>query len=59
MANVGDVKEMSRLGIELLSNEAMLKTFKQNAREHALKFDIHHIIPSYEKLYERFVPATV
>lgn len=59
MANVGDVKEMSRLGIELLGNEALLKTFKQNAREHALKFDIHHIIPSYEKLYERFVPATV
>lgn len=59
MANVGDVKEMSRLGIDLLRNEELLKTFKQNAREHATKFDIHHIIPSYEKLYERFVPATV
>ncbi|MEQ1798564.1 MAG: N-acetyl-alpha-D-glucosaminyl L-malate synthase BshA [Lacibacter sp.] len=59
MANVGDIKEMSRLGIDLLGNEELLKTFKQNAREHAAKFDIHHIIPSYEKLYERFVPATV
>jgi len=59
MANVGDIKEMSRLGIDLLGNEELLKTFKQNAREHAAKFDIHHIVPLYEKLYERFVSVVV
>jgi N-acetyl-alpha-D-glucosaminyl L-malate synthase BshA len=59
MVNVGDVKEMSRLGTELLKNEELLKTFKQHAKEHAGAFDIHRIIPLYEKLYERFVPATV
>ena len=59
MANVGDVKEMSRLGIDLLGNEELLKIFKQKAKEHATKFDIHHIVPLYEKLYERFVPAVV
>ena len=59
MANVGDIKEMSRLGIDLLKNEKQLQTFKQKAKEHAAEFDIHHIIPLYEKLYERFVPAVV
>jgi len=59
MANVGDIKEMSRLGIDLLKNEKQLQTFKQKAKEHAAEFDIHHIIPLYEKLYERFVAAVV
>jgi N-acetyl-alpha-D-glucosaminyl L-malate synthase BshA len=59
MANVGDIKEMSRLGIDLLKNEKQLHAFKQKAKEHAAEFDIHHIIPLYEKLYERFVPAVV
>ena len=55
MADVGDIKELSRLGIELLSNEKLYSSFKQNAKEQAAKFDIHHIVPVYEKLYERFV----
>lgn len=59
MANVGDVKELSRLGIELLKNEEQLNSLKLNAKKQAEKFDIHHIVPLYEKLYERFVPATV
>ncbi len=32
-------------------------TVKQKAKEHAAEFDIHHIVPLYEKLYERFVPV--
>lgn len=55
MANVGDVKELSRLGIDLLKNEQQLTTFKKNAKEHAAKFSIHHIVPLYEDLYKRFV----
>lgn len=58
MANIGDVKELSRLGIELLKNEDQLQLFKQKAKEQAAKFDIHHIVPLYEELYERFVPVS-
>ncbi len=55
MANIGDVNELSRLGIGLLKNEEQLQLFKQNAKEQAAKFDIHYIVPLYEELYERFV----
>jgi L-malate glycosyltransferase len=55
MANIGDIKELSKLGIELLKNEEKLLYCKQKAKEQAAKFDIHHIVPLYEELYERFV----
>jgi N-acetyl-alpha-D-glucosaminyl L-malate synthase BshA len=53
-ANVGDVATMSKRAIELLKDDVKLKTFKHNALEQAKLFDIHHIIPIYEKLYRRF-----
>lgn len=55
MANIGDVNELSRLGIELLGNDDKLNYCKQKAKEQAAKFDIHYIVPLYEELYERFV----
>ncbi|MEJ8842393.1 N-acetyl-alpha-D-glucosaminyl L-malate synthase BshA [Lacibacter sp. H375] len=55
MANIGDVNELSRLGIELLKNDELLQYSKQKAKEQAAKFDIHYIVPLYEELYERFV----
>lgn len=58
MANVGDVAEMSKQAIGLLKDEELLNIFKQNAKEQAAKFSINHIVPLYEKLYERFVPAS-
>lgn len=58
MANIGDVEELSRLGIELLKKDELLQYCKQKAKEQAAKFDIHHIVPLYEELYERFVPVS-
>jgi N-acetyl-alpha-D-glucosaminyl L-malate synthase BshA len=55
MANIGDVEELSRLGIELLKDDELLQYCKQKAKEQAAKFDIHYIVPLYEELYERFV----
>lgn len=55
MANIGDIEELSRLGIDLLKDDEKLNGFKQKAKEQAMKFDIHHIVPLYEELYERFV----
>ena len=55
MSPVGDVASMSRQAITILENDDVLKTFKENASEQAKKFDIHHIVPMYEKLYDRFL----
>ncbi len=54
MANVGDVATMTNSAIELLSNEKLLAQLKQGAFDHALRYDIHNIVPLYEKLYSRF-----
>jgi glycosyltransferase involved in cell wall biosynthesis len=54
LSNVGDVEDMSRNAIEILANDAMLATFKKNAFDQAQMFDIHNIVPQYEKLYSRF-----
>jgi L-malate glycosyltransferase len=55
MADVGDIKTMSEKAISILCKEDVLKTFKAKAAAHAKKFDIHNIVPIYEKLYERFL----
>ena len=53
-AAVGDVETMSNLAITLLSDDAMLKQFRKNAKAQAMKFDLHNIVPQYERLYSRF-----
>jgi len=53
-AAVGDVKTMSEAAIHLLSNEVLLQEFRKNAKAQAMKFDLHNIVPQYEKLYGRF-----
>ena len=52
MSPVGDVESMSRQALEILSNDEKLEQFKEAAAQHAQAFDIHHIIPQYEKLYD-------
>ena len=54
LSGVGDVETMCRNAIKILSDDETLASFKQHAYEQACKFDIHHIIPVYEKLYSRF-----
>ena len=54
LSNVGDVADMSRNAIEILGDDETLARFKHNAFEQAKKFDIHNIVPVYEKLYIRF-----
>jgi len=53
-AAVGDVKTMSACAVNLLSHEELLAQFRKNAKAQALKFDLHNIVPRYEKLYSRF-----
>jgi L-malate glycosyltransferase len=52
MGNVGDVEHMSRQALLILKDDAKLQAFKKSAAAHAHKFDIHNIVPVYEKLYD-------
>ena len=54
LANVGDVTTMANDAIKILQDEKKLKQMKETAYEQACKFDLHNIIPLYEKLYSRF-----
>jgi L-malate glycosyltransferase len=54
LSDVGNVDEMSANALFILKDVETLKKFKQQAKQHAASFDIHHIIPQYELLYNRF-----
>ena len=51
LSDVGNVEEMTQNAINILSDKTTLDTFKQQARKTAAQFDIHKIVPVYEKLY--------
>jgi L-malate glycosyltransferase len=55
MSDVADVENMSKQALSILKDDTTLNAFKKRAAAHARKFDIHHIVPLYEKLYERFL----
>ncbi|NMH88091.1 N-acetyl-alpha-D-glucosaminyl L-malate synthase BshA [Flavivirga algicola] len=52
LSHVGDVDDMTKNALYILSDEERLQTFKDNARKEALKFDLHAIVPQYEAIYE-------
>ncbi len=51
LSPVGDVANMSKNAIKILSNENTLEKFKDAAKAQALKFAINNIVPQYEALY--------
>jgi N-acetyl-alpha-D-glucosaminyl L-malate synthase BshA len=51
MSNIGDVADMSRNAIYILSDQERLLQFKSNALAQAKQFGIKNIVPQYEKLY--------
>lgn len=53
LCNVGDVETMSKDIIDIFSNESVYREMKKQALLQAKKFDIHTIVPEYEKLYKR------
>ena len=44
---------MALNGIKILQDDSTLAKFKENAQKEAAKFDINHIVPLYEELYEK------
>lgn len=55
MSQVGDVNDMAKNAIQLLADDQKLLQFKQNALKQAARFDIHVIMPMYEKYYEQVI----
>ena len=53
LSNVGDVDDMATKALQILKDDALLEKFKQNAYKIASKFDIVHILPLYEEVYEK------
>lgn len=53
LADVGNVEEMATYAIKILSDEILLAEMSQNAKANAQRFDISHVIPIYEELYDR------
>ena len=57
LSNVGDVDDMSKNAIYILSDDERLKHFKKAAIAQARKFEKQHIIPQYELLYCEVIKA--
>jgi N-acetyl-alpha-D-glucosaminyl L-malate synthase BshA len=55
LSNVGDVDDMCKNALHILTDEIKLGEFKSNALEQAMKFDINNIVPEYEMLYKKFI----
>jgi N-acetyl-alpha-D-glucosaminyl L-malate synthase BshA len=59
LSDVGDVEDMTKNALAILSSEKTLKLFKEQALIQAEKFDLPNILPLYLKLYEKLVPSLV
>jgi hypothetical protein len=55
MSNVGDIDDMSKNAISILSDSATHLQFKANALAQAKRFGIENIVPQYEALYDRVI----
>ncbi len=52
LSPVNDIEGMSKNAIYILGDKERLAQFKANAKEASKRFDIHAIVPQYEKIYE-------
>jgi N-acetyl-alpha-D-glucosaminyl L-malate synthase BshA len=55
LSDVGNVDEMAANALQILQDPIRLAEFKTNASQTAQKFDIHHILPLYEAVYQRAI----
>ncbi|TXK71000.1 N-acetyl-alpha-D-glucosaminyl L-malate synthase BshA [Mesonia sp. HuA40] len=55
LSDVGAVEDMAKKGIHILKNDENLQTFKKNAYQQALAFDLEKIIPQYESVYHKAI----
>lgn len=53
LSDVGNIDEMASNALKILSNNSVLKTFKEKALDVAKQFDIKNILPIYEEIYHK------
>ena len=59
LSDVGNIDEMAKNALKILSNNETLATFKENALAVAKQFDIKNILPLYEELYTNAIKQKV
>ncbi len=57
MSNVGDIDDMAKNAIHILSDDATLNQFRANAIKQAKAFSLENILPQYEAYYRKIVEA--
>jgi N-acetyl-alpha-D-glucosaminyl L-malate synthase BshA len=55
LSDVGNTDEMAENALKIITNDAVLLKFKENAVSVAKKFDIKHILPLYVDLYQNAI----
>lgn len=55
LSNVGDTDDMAKNAISILESKENLDTFKKNARNRALDFDIDSVVQQYVEVYEKLM----
>ena len=58
MSDIGDVEDMAANAVKVLENDETHRKFKKQALAQAKKFDIQHIIPTYEAMYTRLLETS-
>jgi N-acetyl-alpha-D-glucosaminyl L-malate synthase BshA len=51
LSDVNAVNDMTKNALRILKDSDTLAKFKANAKAQSLKFDIHEIVPQYERIY--------
>lgn len=52
LSDVGDIDDMVKNALHLLTDDGILASFKANAKAESKRFDLHQIVPHYEAIYE-------
>ena len=59
LSKVGDIDNMAKNTIKILSNQSTKKKFQEGAYKQATNFDISKIIPLYESVYTRVLKSFI
>lgn len=55
LSNVGDVAHMAQNVLKIISDQKVLKGFRERALARAKEFDIENVLPHYESYYQRVI----
>lgn len=59
LSNLGDIDNMAKNAIEILTDDKVLNEFKERAKEHARLFTLENILPVYEDIYKGLMEKAI